>query len=222
VGSLPIINFSLPFKIASFFVYYLTLLAVIVFDHLVFNIRMKGRAILGRVGRAILVSNHTLYLDPALIAHLIAPRRTYFSAMESTFHRKLIGPYIRLLGAFPLPHHNPLQRTLKALRRALDERGMVHFFPEGELHHQSQEIHPFNDGAFYAAFLFDIPVVPIVTTLKKRRVRGLTFFPRVTMHVGQPIHPASFRTDKSRTKEGVAAMRESVREAMRQVVVSQH
>ena len=144
--SLKTINSSLPFRCLSFVVFHLTLLLVVIFDTIVYTVSIEGRKNL-RVDKAFLVSNHTLYLDPALIAHVVFPRRTYYSALEETFKRPFIGTYIRLLGAFPLPEKNPLPRVMRSLRKALTTRGLVHFFPEGELFHRTR----------YVAYLDCIP-----------------------------------------------------------------
>ncbi|MBA7647751.1 hypothetical protein ES703_55530 [subsurface metagenome] len=107
--------------------------------------------------RAFLVSNHVLYLDPGIIAHTIRPRRIYFSALEKTNLVPGLGTYIRLLGAFPIPEENPLQRMRKALERALEERGLVHFFPEGELFRMSQDLGAFKEGVFLLSFRINVP-----------------------------------------------------------------
>jgi 1-acyl-sn-glycerol-3-phosphate acyltransferase len=224
IPSLPIIDFSMPFRVASFFVYYATLALVIVFDHMVFRVRIVGRRNL-KSDRGILVSNHTLYLDPGLISHAIAPRRTYYSAMEKTFRVKVLGTYIRLLGAFPLPDENPIQRVRTPLRRALRERGLVHFFPEGELHHLNQGIRRFSDGAFFFAALLNVPVIPIVIVLRPRRwaeAFGIPFPPRVTLRIAPPFHPSQFGITGARDREGIATMRDAVRERMVREITVPH
>jgi 1-acyl-sn-glycerol-3-phosphate acyltransferase len=60
---------------------------VIIVNKLVFRLKVTGRSNLSAISKTgcFLISNHTLYLDPAIIAHAISPRRTLFSALQSTF-----------------------------------------------------------------------------------------------------------------------------------------
>ena len=134
-----ILHTSKLFSLASFFVFYIVLALVILYDLIVFRLKIEGKENLSACPRAFIISNHSLYLDPAIIAHIINPRRTLFTAMESTFHRGVVGPLIRLLGAFPLPDGAALTGIREAVTTALDNFGYVHFFPEGVLYHRNQQ-----------------------------------------------------------------------------------
>ena len=67
------IDFSRSFRFLSSVVFGLTLLMVVAFNQAFYGIRIHGRKNL-RVTRAFLVSNHSLVLDPAIVAHAIRPR----------------------------------------------------------------------------------------------------------------------------------------------------
>jgi 1-acyl-sn-glycerol-3-phosphate acyltransferase len=204
-----IINFSLSFQIASFIVYYITLFFVIIFDHIFFNIKIIGRNNLN-IRKAILISNHTLYLDPGILSHAIMPRRTYFSAMEKTFNKKILGTYIRLLGAFPLKDNTPLLSALKQIKRAIDKRGFIHIFPEGELYHYNQKVKDFKNGAFYLSFIFNIPVIPIALLVKQRSFLGKKtrlLPPKVIVLIEKPLFPYEFN-NYSLKEEKINAMKE--------------
>jgi chlorobactene glucosyltransferase len=93
---------------------------VVVYNKLVFGLKVYGREHLREIhGGFFLISNHSLYLDPAVIAHSVFPRRVYFSAMAATFERPILGEFIRLLGAFPLPRESCLRRIMPAIEWAL-------------------------------------------------------------------------------------------------------
>jgi 1-acyl-sn-glycerol-3-phosphate acyltransferase len=215
-GAMKVFYFSPAFKLASFFVYHLTLFFVIVHDWLAFGMRIKGRRNL-RIRKAILVSNHTLYLDPGILSHAIAPRRAYYSAMESTFRIRYLGMFIRLLGAFPLTDKDPLLHIIKQLKRAMDERGFVHVFAEHDLAHFNQRVNEFKDGAFFLALLLDVPVIPIAIVVKRRKWRGKTpawLPPRVTVAIEPPLYPENFGGPDSGKREKITALREKTREVI--------
>ncbi len=205
--------FSAAFKLASFFVYHLTLFFVIVHDWLAFGMRIKGRRNL-RIRKAILVSNHTLYLDPGILSHAIAPRRAYYSAMEETFRARGLGMFIRLLGAFPLTDRDPLLHIVKQLKRAMSERGFVHVFPEHDLAHFNQKVNEFKDGAFFLALMLNAPVIPIAIVVKRRKWRekiAAWLPPRVSVVIEPALYPENFGGPDSERREKIVALREKTR-----------
>ena len=171
-----------------------------IIDWLVYRVRVDGRERLRRLDRAVLVSNHTLLLDPGIIAHAISPRRTYFTMLEETALIPFLGTFVRLLGAVPIPERPGALRALDgAAREAMTLTGLIHFFPEGECYRGCQEIQPFHPGAFLMACRLNVPVVPVTTVLHERRWAGRGSFrvlghtlrlpPRVAIEIGAPVHP---------------------------------
>ena len=191
-----ILNVVGLFRLVSFSIYSLALLLVILYTTLFYGLRIHGRKrTKGIRGGFFLISNHSLYLDPGIIACSVFPRRAYFSAMEETFERPFVGKFIRLLGAFPLPKASCIRRITPAIGWALSRGKCVHFFPEGELHHYGQDPTDFEAGVFYLADRFQVPVVPITLVVKPRRLFGLELprpFIRVTAEIGMPLHPSDF------------------------------
>lgn len=171
-----------------------------IFDWLVYRIRIEGRENVRTLGRAVLVSNHTLLLDPVIVAHAIGPRRTYFTMLEDTALIPFLGTFVRLLGGVPIPERPGALRALDgAAREAMGLLGLIHFFPEGECYRGCQEIQPFHPGAFLMACRLNAPVVPVTTVLHERRWAGRSVFhilghtlrlpPRVVVEIGAPVHP---------------------------------
>ncbi len=213
-----ILNAVTLYRFASTVVYSIVFAAVVVYNRLVFGLCVHGRHNLREVdGGFFLISNHTLYLDPGIIAHAIFPKRTYFSAMAATFERPFIGPFIRLLGAFPLPERLCIQRITPAIEWALRRGRCVHFFPEGELTHRSQEPAAFQNGVFYLAARFDVPVVPVTLVLEDRYIMGVALprpFVRVTVVIGRPIYADQFSRDASRLPESTGRSPKAIARAM--------
>ena len=176
-----------------------TLLLVVIVNRLFFRLKIEGRENLQQLSSGLLVSNHTLVLDPGIIADVLRPRRTYFTMLEETACIPLLGTFVRLLGAIPIPTHTAAMRTLeKTLRAGLRDLPFVHVFPEGECYLWNQEVEEFQPGAFFLACRLRLPVVPITTILHERRWLGRSSFhfggrtfrfpPQVTVVIGQALH----------------------------------
>jgi 1-acyl-sn-glycerol-3-phosphate acyltransferase len=107
--------------------YHMMLALVRMVGWLLYRIRFAGRENLRGRSEAVLVSNHTLLLDPGLIAHVISPRRTYFTMLEETALVPFLGTFVRLLGAVPIPERAGALRALEAAaRRAVREAMQAH------------------------------------------------------------------------------------------------
>jgi 1-acyl-sn-glycerol-3-phosphate acyltransferase len=197
-GRRRILTFTLLYQLMAAYVFYATLFLVILFDTFIFHLRVIGRGNLARIPRqgAFLISNHSLYFDPGVVAHAIAPRRTLFSALESTVQATpFLGNFIRFLGAFPIPEQMSLARLVHPVRDALARGWLVHFFPERDLKFQNRDLQPFHPGVFFLAHLLDVPVVPVTLAIRHPRLFGRRisrFYVWLTVVIGRPLFPANF------------------------------
>lgn len=140
-------------------------------------------------GRAILVSNHCIPLDPLFHGLTILPRRTWYTLLEETCEAPVLGTFVRTLGGIPLPHsRSRLEDIEDAVAHGLRTRGLVHFYPEGECFLGNQKIFPFKAGAAYFAIRFGVPVVPIVTVLRRLHGPGSKLI-KVSICVLPPLSP---------------------------------
>jgi 1-acyl-sn-glycerol-3-phosphate acyltransferase len=189
-----------PAFIPATLMFHFTMLLVLLVDRLIFHLKIEGRERLRRIASGLLVSNHTLVLDPGIIAHVLRPDRTYFTMLEETACIPVLGTYVRMLGAVPIPSRAASMRILeKTVRRNLRDMPFVHVFPEGECYLWNQEIKDFQLGAFYLACRLRLPIVPVTTILHERRWLGRTSFhlggrtfrvpPQVTVVVGEAVYP---------------------------------
>jgi len=215
-----ILTFEPLHQLMSAYVFYATLFLVVLFDTFIFRLRVVGRGNLARIPRrgAFLVSNHSLYFDPGVVAHAIAPFRTLFSALESTVQaRPFLGNFIRFLGAFPIPERMSLVRLVHPVRDALARGWLVHFFPERDLKYQNRVLQPFHPGVFFLAQLFDVPVVPVTLAIRHPRLLGRRIaraYVQVTAVIGQPIHPRQFRPPGVAKLEALERMASHTRQLM--------
>ncbi len=186
-------------------IYVLTLSVVFLFDRLVTRIRVKGRENLALVkGGGFVISNHVLYLDPALICAALYPRRIFFTTMEDTFKIPVIRTYIRFLGAFPVSGRMPGSTLVRNVRTLIEEGKLVHFFPEGNLVHLARKVQEFKTGVFELATLFDKPIIPIVIKTIPRKGLGEKLnklFCKVEITVEKPLAPHQFGSDLFHRKE---------------------
>jgi 1-acyl-sn-glycerol-3-phosphate acyltransferase len=189
-----------PAFIPATLMFHFTMLLVRLVDRLIFHLKIEGREQLQRVASAMLVSNHALVLDPGIIAHVLRPHRTYFTMLEETACIPVLGTFVRMLGAVPIPTRTTAMRNLeKTIRRNLRDLPFVHVFPDGECYLWNQEIKDFRLGAFYLACRLHLPIVPVTTVLHERRWLGRTTFrfggrifrvpPQVTTVVGEAVYP---------------------------------
>jgi 1-acyl-sn-glycerol-3-phosphate acyltransferase len=208
-------------------VFHIVLTAVRIFDWTVYRIRIRGRAHLRGLKTAVIVSNHTLLFDPGIVAHVIRPRRTYFTMLEETALIPWLGTFVRLLGAVPIPARpNALRELEDAARTAFQQLGFIHFFPEGELCRENQQLQPFHPGAFLLACRLGVPVVPVTTVLHQRLWRGRSTVrlpgrtvrlpPRITVIIGAPVPPlpAGARPAARAAREMAQRVREVMQEAI--------
>jgi 1-acyl-sn-glycerol-3-phosphate acyltransferase len=223
-GRRRILTFSPLYQLMAAYVFYATLFLVLLFNTFIFRLRVVGRGNLARIPRrgAFLISNHSLYFDPGVVAQAITPRRTLFSALESTVRaRPFLGNFIRFLGAFPIPERMGLVRLVRPVRDALARGWLVHFFPERDLKYQNRDLQPFHPGAFFLAHLLRVPVVPITLVIRHPRLFGRRisrFYVRLTVVIGRPLYPAGFTGNGGGRREAVERMAAHARACMQQAI----
>jgi 1-acyl-sn-glycerol-3-phosphate acyltransferase len=183
--------------------YYILLPLATLFDRVVFGLKVRRKQNLSEIERAVLISNHTLLMDPGVISHAIRPNRAYFTMLEETALIPFLGTFTRLLGGIPIPEHRSSMLALgSAVHRALEKMSYVHFFPEGECYLWNQQLRPYHLGAFYLACRLNVPVIPLTIVLHERRLCGkeslrlagrkLRLPPCVTVVIGKPLYPGRF------------------------------
>jgi 1-acyl-sn-glycerol-3-phosphate acyltransferase len=185
---------------------------------LMFRTAYKNTWKLRGIPRAILVSNHTTFLDPVKVSGAMLPRRTWQTLLEATVTAPFLGTLTRLLGGLPLPPgKRGLDRVLASAEQAFRYRRFIHFYPEGECYLYNQNIREFKSGAFYIAAELDIPVIPLVTVFSEGAFPPFSpwgrTLPRETMVVMDPVYPSGYIR---RDEKGLLSM-DSVREFARAV-----
>ncbi|HOV94876.1 MAG TPA: lysophospholipid acyltransferase family protein [Spirochaetales bacterium] len=208
VGS-PLINTNPIFLAASKILYLMAAIILTPVIEILYHFKVKGRRNLELAGimpgpanhwrrkPCILISNHVIPLDPVLQGIAIFPRSTYFTLLEESVLTPGLGTLIQLLGGVPVPRsYRYLPKMDEAVRWALQHRGLIHFYPEGECFILNQEIKEFKAGAFYYAIENQVPIVPLVTVIKRPRTTPQGMLPQhkksdiITAHLECVILPA--------------------------------
>lgn len=182
--------------------YYTALFILSLSFPLIFSLKIFGRKNLRSVARAILVTNHSLYLDPAVSACASRPKRLYFSGMEPTFTetKKPFQLFIRLLGGFPIPSKNPYS-IIPPVSRLLDGGSFIQFYPEGKMTYLGKKLKPFKPGAFYTAYRTAAHIIPLCIITKRRRY----WFPKISVHILDPVDPAAYTSYDAAASPDAAA-----------------
>jgi 1-acyl-sn-glycerol-3-phosphate acyltransferase len=218
----PLIDASLPFRLATAWTFYTIWPIAQLFNGMMLSTRYVNTRKLARFSRAILVSNHTTFLDPVLVSGATLPRRTWQTLLEATVESPFLGTFTRLLGGMPIPRgRTGLKQLLDNCDIAFRHRRFLHFYPEGECFLYNQKINEFKPGAFWIAAELDIPVVPLVTVLSPGPFKPYSFLgrslPKETLVVLDPVYPSQFvkRNETGEpTAESVREYAQAVREIM--------
>jgi len=109
----------------------------------------------------IIASNHQAYFDPAWIGCRIRQRIT-FMAWGAVFEWKIVGPLIRLLGAFPVSLGGAKALgSIKTALRVLKDGAVLVIFPEGERAFGDGELLEFKEGVASIAIRAQVPILPV-------------------------------------------------------------
>lgn len=194
----PVIDLSLPFRLASALTFYVLIFPIAWFIMQVMHFtRYKNRYKLHGIRKAVTISNHTTLLDPVKIAGIALPWRINQTLLEGTVEFPFLGTFTRLLGGVPIPRgRTSYLKILEISGRAFEYSPYLHFYPEGECFFYNQKINEFKQGAFKIAAELDIPVIPLVTVFSEGPFRPKTFLgrslPLETLIVLDPEYPSHY------------------------------
>ena len=185
----------------------------------------RNKGILRKRG-CITICNHCHYFDTVFAAYTVFPRRLYISVVQRNYEVPIVRSILRVLRAFPIPANRVGLRMItgpigEALRRGYH----IHFLPEGELVYLSQTIYRFRLGAFYQSYLHQAPILPMVYVFKRRRLFGKLLGPnwiKMTLVLGEPIHPPKLRKDGKFPKKDLLRMSERAASWMERILAEHH
>ncbi len=100
---------------------------------------------------------------------------------------------IRLNGGIPLGESlKAMYKMQEAFNDRLQNKGWVHFYPEGSMWSFHEAIRPFKKGAFQIAIKNEVPILPFTYTFREPGFIYKLFGKRkklLTLHIGTPLYP---------------------------------
>lgn len=176
------------------------------------RMRRSGREHIPPHGPLLIACNHVAFIDPLLVAMAADPRRSWFMAKEELFRSRLLAPWLRYSGGFPVRRASPDVWAVRTARDLLGAGECLMVFPEGGVT-RSGHMRPGFSGAGYLALQPEVVVVPAViwnTQLLRGPVR-VRFGPPIPMEqLRASPRPGRNRRATERIMETLAAMVSSV------------
>ena len=171
--------------------------------------KFGSRKNLRGVKNAVFICNHVHNLDNEMARWMCWGHRLYIVVAEFNNMTGFLGGVMRAGGIFPLSaNFSAMKKFTAAVNEVLHQkRGSVLFFPEKSMWPYYEQPRPFMDGAFHAAALNNVPVVPLFILWHEPRGLEKLFFKRkrAEMRVLKPIYP---KPELSR-KENIAYLRDA-------------
>ncbi|ULQ58757.1 1-acyl-sn-glycerol-3-phosphate acyltransferase [Brucepastera parasyntrophica] len=184
----PLIDTSLSFRIASAMTFYVIWPIAQAVNSMMHSTAYENRKKFAGISRAVLVSNHTTFLDPVKVSGIVLPNRMWHTLLEPTAEAPVIGTLTRLLGGMPLPRGKEgLKRFYESCEEAFRYRRFIHFYPEGECYRYNQNVVEFKTGAFLLSAYFDVPVIPLLLSFPKGTSNPFLFW--AGPFPGKPLLP---------------------------------
>ena len=153
-----------------------------------------GTANVPQTGPVIIACNHIAYLDPPAVGS-VAPRPVIYMAKRELFDMKILGLFIRPLGAFPVDRSRGDTAAMKAALGILATGACLGIFPEGT--RNKDGMGKAQLGVALLASMSGAPVVPTFITGTAHAKR----FAKITIVFGQPMR---FDLGRKATREDLA------------------
>lgn len=145
---------------------------------------MEGREFIPKEGPAIIICNHTCYMDPVFLA-CATKRQIHFMAKEELFEGKIFGKFLPAVGTFPVSRGESDMASLRTAMTCLKNGEILGIFPEGK-RGDGASLLPFKKGVALIAYKSKAPIIPI----GMKRSRNFFYFwnrPRPSLAVGEPL-----------------------------------
>jgi len=191
----------------------------VTFAALGLRIDVVGLEHLPATGGAVVATNHTGYLDFAVVGHLGLERRRFvrFLAKSGVFETPLVGRAMRAMRHVPVDRVQGAGAARRAIRLAAAGE-VVGIFPEATIS-RSWLVKPLAPGAAAIAIAARVPLVPVVTfgghrVLTVDRRGSLRRGTPVSIRVGAPLRPGPDDDPHAVTAELTARLAALLEEAL--------
>ncbi len=174
-------------------------MAWLVMLRVVYKIRITGLENVPKSGAAVLVPNHSSWLD-AVIFRVFPPRPVRIIAWAGNFKSGVMKKWADFCGVILMAGGpKSIRNAFKVAREALDEGEMLGVFAEGGIS-RSNQVRSFKPGLLKILDDRKVPIVPVYfdelwgSIFSYSEGKAFTKFPRtfrrpVSIHFGKPVQP---------------------------------
>ncbi len=178
--------------------------------------RVEGKENVPDKGALLVVANHVNLVDPPILGITLG-RKMIFMAKKELFHSRMIGYFIRSLGAFPV-HRGQLDRkAMQHAQQVLTDGLALLMFPEG-MRSRSGRLRPAFSGSALIALRSGALILPvgIIGTEKIKGIAWLLRRPQITVNIGHPFYlpPVSSELTKGKLAELTSSIMRHIAELL--------
>ena len=181
------------FMLLSNFMYYVIAFPILrILTKIIYDFKIEGNENIKDLKTgAISVSNHVLFLDCAMVGLASIDKTIYYTTLEGSFKIPFVRKLIKILRAIPIPKSiKNKSHFVKAINELLQNKCIVHFYPEASLFPYYNKIRNFKDGAFSFAIRNNVPIIPMVFIF--REPKGIRKYIKkkkdVTLKILKPVY----------------------------------
>lgn len=131
-------------------------------------------------GGALIIANHTEFIDPVYLMTIFWYRRHHFIASEEIMNSGA-GGFLRACGCIKIDRNNVTMNTMREITDRLKSGEVVSMFPQGRISDDEKAEAGFKSGMTLMAIRSGAPIVPVY--IEKRK----SFFSRLKVVIGERV-----------------------------------
>lgn len=183
---------------------------------LVFRVRISGADRLPSTGPYVLAPSHRSIID-IFVCSTLTRRQLRFMAKVELFRVPVLGPFLSLMGSFPVERGAADRSALELGAKVLADGGVLVVYPEGTRSFGPQ-ITELQRGAAYLAIKAGAPIVPVGIGGSESILPSGNRIPRlheVAIVVGEPVPSPS--NDGTARRADIRAVTDELRSELQEV-----
>ena len=135
-------------------------------------------------GKLLVCSNHVTMGDPIYLGCAIPKRQLHYMAKAELFENKLIGGFLKSLGAFPISRGTGGAQGIQTAIDLLEEEKVVCMFPEGTRSKTGELLNP-KMGMVMLAYKTHCTILPVAIVGEGGKPPKV--FKKMVINIGKPI-----------------------------------
>lgn len=131
-------------------------------------------------GGALIIANHTEFVDPVYLMMTFWYRRHRFICSEEIMDSKA-GGFLKACGCIKIDRNNVTMSSMRVITDALKNGEVVSMFPQGRISTGEDEGAKFKSGMVLMAIRSKAPIVPVYVKPREG------FWSRLNVVIGEPV-----------------------------------